>query len=327
METRNKIIEKAIVLFTANGYENVTMKDLATVMGCNSAEIYDYFNSKKAILEAIYGHYARVIHAEQPTQEEYESILKSGTAEDILNIFHYDLPEPRDLNFCVIRLVVSRKFLDKQAMKVYIDQWRAAQAYLTEVLTKGVELGRIAMSSSEIESLRHFIQAAREHSFHMAVIIPDRAEWRRIETGMNHHLAAQLLLNDPLPSVQKTTTSADRSSALWKMIECESMTIGRFHHYSTMLKQRGQESLSHFVDEIIENLLDELDFLYCCVDQSAEKLTSGTILELVYESEKYKQLNANTSASFSVVFSQIAELAQQHARMCQKHIKQNGDSN
>lgn len=323
MDQKNEIFEKAVILFSSKGYENVTMKDIATAVGINPAGIYNYFNSKNAILKAVYCRYSEVIHAERPTPEEYMPILETGTAEEILNIFNYGLPEPLDINFSVIRIVLTRKSSDEKAMQIYLkSQWVEARRYLDEVFAKATEIGRLMMSDTALENFKHLLLATREHSANMATMIPDRMEWRRIETGMNQYLAALLAVHEPKVPPQAKLSPANISAALVEAIEWESLAVGRYYHYSMVLKRMGKAGLSHFVDEIIENILDELDSLYNCRDQTWRMADPNVIMRLIADHEVYKRLNFETNGHLSDVFSQIAELALQHERICRSHIEQ-----
>ena len=146
MECREALLEKAIILFSEDGCEKVTMKDIAVAANIDITEIYNHFAGKDAILEAIYDRYKQVLMANKPTPEQYIPILASGTAEDILNIFNFLLPEPFALNFSVVKIVSSRKLNDERAKALHIQySWNEALKYVSEVLTKGIEIGRISI--------------------------------------------------------------------------------------------------------------------------------------------------------------------------------------
>lgn len=50
---RKKLLAKARVLFGRKGYSETTIKDIAIAYGCEPANIYNYFQSKEAILFAV----------------------------------------------------------------------------------------------------------------------------------------------------------------------------------------------------------------------------------------------------------------------------------
>lgn len=59
---RNKILKKARTLFGKKGYSKTTVKDIASAFGCEPANIYNYFESKEAILfEVLYEETAGIL--------------------------------------------------------------------------------------------------------------------------------------------------------------------------------------------------------------------------------------------------------------------------
>lgn len=50
---RKKVLAKSRVLFGRKGYSETTIKDIAIAYGCEPANIYNYFQSKEAILFAV----------------------------------------------------------------------------------------------------------------------------------------------------------------------------------------------------------------------------------------------------------------------------------
>lgn len=52
-ETRAKILEAALRLFEADGYQTSTVRDLAAEVGLTSAALYHYFPSKEGVLKAL----------------------------------------------------------------------------------------------------------------------------------------------------------------------------------------------------------------------------------------------------------------------------------
>ncbi|HUI71669.1 MAG TPA: TetR/AcrR family transcriptional regulator [Spirochaetia bacterium] len=53
IETRNAILQSAADLFSARGYDTVTMREIAGHAGCSHTAIYLYFKDKESLLEAI----------------------------------------------------------------------------------------------------------------------------------------------------------------------------------------------------------------------------------------------------------------------------------
>ena len=69
-ETRNRILEAALVLFRRQGFENTTMRDIAKEAGVALGGAYYYYDSKDALVMSFY----------QRAQEDLGSLLESALA-------------------------------------------------------------------------------------------------------------------------------------------------------------------------------------------------------------------------------------------------------
>ena len=54
VETRRQAQQVALELFTTQGYENTTLRQIADELGLNKASLYYYFASKEAILQSLF---------------------------------------------------------------------------------------------------------------------------------------------------------------------------------------------------------------------------------------------------------------------------------
>jgi len=58
METRTHLLEEALRLFAARGYDAVSVQEICTAGGITKPTLYYYFGSKRGLLEALLQHYA-----------------------------------------------------------------------------------------------------------------------------------------------------------------------------------------------------------------------------------------------------------------------------
>lgn len=52
-DTRQKILDKSLELFSARGYDSVSVGDIAKAVGIKAPSLYNHFPSKRAIFDAI----------------------------------------------------------------------------------------------------------------------------------------------------------------------------------------------------------------------------------------------------------------------------------
>lgn len=201
-DTKKQIFQKSISLFADYGFESVSIKSIAQAVGIQPASIYNHFESKDAILAAIYAYYKETCFDPRPTPSQYEPILRTGTAIDILGIFNYptaDKPGEPAIFFDMTRIIWARLYIDPAASDVYREYViNAGLAYIRQVMGRGIELGRICMGEEELETFATTVLATRVFAASAVVMDPYQQKWHSIETQMIQLLSRLLVLNPPL---------------------------------------------------------------------------------------------------------------------------------
>ena len=101
-DTRQKILAKALELFSVHGYDAVSVGQIAAAVGIKAPSLYNHFPSKRAIFDAIVEATAaqyeadtdRIdIHVQNARQDipVFTCITEDGLLEKIRQIFFYSL--------------------------------------------------------------------------------------------------------------------------------------------------------------------------------------------------------------------------------------------
>lgn len=111
--TKRKIFTTAIDLFAKNGYDNVSMRDLAEAVKIKTASIYNHFTCKRDILLAIFNTQFKMQYFYE-TKEELEEAIKIFSAKEVLsgmlkNVIIFE-PEEADLFRKIIRIEVMEQY-------------------------------------------------------------------------------------------------------------------------------------------------------------------------------------------------------------------------
>jgi AcrR family transcriptional regulator len=61
MDKRNAILESAVELFGAHGYNQTSMQQIAESVGISKGSLYSYFQSKEDLIISIYEHYQQLV--------------------------------------------------------------------------------------------------------------------------------------------------------------------------------------------------------------------------------------------------------------------------
>lgn len=89
-DTRQRIIEEALHLFASNGYDAVSVSQIAQAVGIKAPSLYKHFPSKRAIFDAIV-EYMRQLDAEHAKQAEVPGMDEEEAESEI------GAPEPAKL--------------------------------------------------------------------------------------------------------------------------------------------------------------------------------------------------------------------------------------
>ena len=151
--TRQKIVEKALDLFSVYGYDAVSVGQIAEAVGIKAPSLYNHFVGKQAIFDAIveetamkYERYTDGIsvHVQDAGQdiEEFLQITEDGLAEKVRQIFLYSLHE--DAVARLRRMLTIEQFRNAELSALYsqryVDRLVAYHAKLFRSLIDGGEL-------------------------------------------------------------------------------------------------------------------------------------------------------------------------------------------
>ena len=73
-----------------------------------------------------------------------------------------------------------------------------------------------------------------------------------------------------------------------ELIRHNSLTLGKYKHFSVCYKRLGQRSMASLLDEMAQNLVDEIDELYTFIDK-ANRINGQGYAELLILCERKKR--------------------------------------
>ena len=126
MNTKEKIIKQALILFSENGYEGVSVAMIAERCSIKAPSLYKHFKSKKEIFEEVYNHSCKKLDAvisqialkESEEKNISEDILFNKQKEIVNLLIHDDeIKRLRCLmklsNDSQIKAMYSKRFFDQ----------------------------------------------------------------------------------------------------------------------------------------------------------------------------------------------------------------------
>ena len=131
-DTRQKILEKALELFSTQGYDSVSVGEIARAVGIKAPSLYNHFPSKQAIFDAIVASTAARyeadtgkidIHVQDAAQDipVFTEITEEGLFEKVRQIFEYSLHNEKISRFR--RMMTIEQFRSPELAALYSGRY------------------------------------------------------------------------------------------------------------------------------------------------------------------------------------------------------------
>lgn len=131
-DTKQKILEKALELFAERGYDAVSVGEIAKAVGIKAPSLYNHFNGKQAIFDAIVEATAAQyeedtgkidIHVQDAARDisVFTEISEDGLWEKVRQIFAYSLREPAICRFR--RMMTIEQFRCPELAELYSKRY------------------------------------------------------------------------------------------------------------------------------------------------------------------------------------------------------------
>ena len=131
-DTKQKIIDKALELFAAHGYDAVSVGEIAKAVGIKAPSLYNHYPSKQAIFDAIVESTAKQyesdtgkinIHVQNVAQDisVFTGITEDALFEKVRQIFVYSLHNETIRNFR--RMMTIEQFRSPELAALYSKRY------------------------------------------------------------------------------------------------------------------------------------------------------------------------------------------------------------
>ena len=153
-ETRTKITEAAIKLFSSSGYNKASVDDICTEAGISKGAFYHHFKSKQELFMALLDGWLKAI---DNTIEASKDLTAPETFMQLTQAFPYIFETAGDSlpMFLEFWLQASR---DKKVWDASISPYRRYHKYFTALIKKGVDEGSfVEVDPALTSSLRRWV--------------------------------------------------------------------------------------------------------------------------------------------------------------------------
>ncbi len=154
-DTKRKILDKALELFSLDGYDAVSVAEIAEAVGIKAPSLYNHYPSKRAIFDAIveetaaqYEKYTDEIdiHVQNSAQDIpiFTEISEAALIEKVHQIFDYSLHNETIARFR--RMMTLEQFRSPELAELYTER------YVDRVVAYHAGIFRSLIASGEIRA-------------------------------------------------------------------------------------------------------------------------------------------------------------------------------
>lgn len=164
-DTKQRILDKALELFSKEGYDAVSVGQIAAAVGIKAPSIYNHFPSKQAIFDAIVestaAQYARetgriAIHVQDVAQDIplFSEVTEEALLEKVRQIFLYSLHTE---NICRFRRMMTiEQFRSPELAALYSRRYvERMVAYHAAIFRSLIAAGRLYPADPETLALSY----------------------------------------------------------------------------------------------------------------------------------------------------------------------------
>ena len=145
LETTDRILRASAELFAANGFDAVSLTQIAEASGMRESSLYNHFSGKNAILETLFEIFRSSAPLFCPSAEELDRMLPHMTPEEIMkHILLYFGSHGDDFVERIAMVITNEKFKNPEAAAVYYACIvREPSAYYEALFEKMIARGMI----------------------------------------------------------------------------------------------------------------------------------------------------------------------------------------
>ena len=158
-DTKQKILEKALELFSESGYDSVSVGQIAEAVGIKAPSLYNHFQSKRAIFEAIVEATASQyekdtdkidIHVQNAAQDVpvFTEITEDALFEKVCQIFDYSIRSETIRRFR--KMMTLEQFRSPELAALYSERYvERVVKYHAGIFRKLIAAGEIRGENTE----------------------------------------------------------------------------------------------------------------------------------------------------------------------------------
>lgn len=159
LNTKQKIFNTAVELFSQRGFNGVSIRDITRQVGIKESSLYNHYKSKDEILNVIFSYYQKEIEKMIPTESEMVELVDNHTPyealKEMLNKSKTHGENP--LVGKIYRIICMEKFKNEQARDISLNEMSsAAISSIEKVIALMIEKKVIKQVDTKVIAKEYF---------------------------------------------------------------------------------------------------------------------------------------------------------------------------
>jgi len=122
IETANRILEESAELFAHKGFDSTSMHEIAAAVGIKESSLYNHFDGKTAILDALLDIFKEKAPESWPSDDEVDRMLTIMQPEEIFkNILFYFGSHGNAMVENIAMVITNEKYKNAKAASAYYE--------------------------------------------------------------------------------------------------------------------------------------------------------------------------------------------------------------
>ena len=131
MDTRERIMDTALSLFSVSGYEAVSIRDICREVGIKESTVYYHFKNKRDILDSLLHRFENHVNDLLEIFRSASATVGTTLAFDWMDTYFFDQYLFDPFTNKLMRLMMIEQFHDEQMREAY-ERWLCTEPYKIE---------------------------------------------------------------------------------------------------------------------------------------------------------------------------------------------------
>lgn len=174
---KDEVIDRAMMLFWAQGYEATSIRDLKETMGISSSSMYEVFGDKRGVFLAALARFCEIERGQVAAMAAEANTSRQFIARLFTSVEEVIQPEYETQGSLAFKTMVEFGTQDAQITELLLEHYFSIAEIISGVLAQGQSSGAVSSIVSTQQSLHlaHTILAALQGMATLKAVKPDYA--------------------------------------------------------------------------------------------------------------------------------------------------------